>query len=343
VIAIIAVLIALLLPAVQSAREAARRAQCVNNLKQIGLALHNYASANSTFPMASTVIWHNNYGYAAYADWGSWSVHALLLGYLDQQPLYNAANFNLGVWVTPGYPTNQTVALAANNTFICPSDGICPQIPANGLRWGGWNCNYFASAGSSTFPGIQSNKSLPDTNGIFQITAGKVTSFASVTDGTSNTIAFGESLVGQNGPRERFRTGVYPDPPNVGGALFNASSKPALVMQDLATCMKEFQAATRIHGCNKGSRWAVGGVGTSLFNTIVPPSSNDYSFDACTFFTGGGTDGGEYQNANSNHPGGANFAFADGSVHFLKSSISMPTYWALGSRGGGEVLSSDSY
>ena len=81
----------------------------------------------------------------------------------------------------------------------------------------------------------------------------------------------------------------------------------------------------------------------SLFNTIVPPSSTQYPFDACTFFTGGGTDGGEFQNANSNHPGGANFAFADGSVKFIKSTIAMPTYWALGSRAQGEVLSADSY
>jgi len=293
--------------------------------------------------MASTVVWHNNYGYSAYADWGSWSAHALLLGYLEQQPLYNAANFNLGVWITPGYPTNQTVALNFNNTFICPSDGICPLIPSNGLRWGGWNHNYFASAGSSTFPGISSNKSLSETNGLFQITAGKVTSFSSVTDGTSKTNAFGEALIGQNDARNRFRTGVFPDPPNAGGALLYASSNPKLVIQDLETCMAAYQAGTRLNGCNKGSRWAVGGVGTSLFNTIVPPSSSQYPFDACTFFTGGGTDGGEYQNANSNHPGGANFAFGDGSVHFIKSSISMPTYWALGSRNGGELLSSDSY
>src|SRR5262245_44254261 len=89
VIAIIAVLIALLLPAVQAAREAARRAQCVNNLKQIGIALHNYHTANNAFPLCDTVAY--SYGYNS--DWGAWSAHALLLGYLEGQPIYNNCNF----------------------------------------------------------------------------------------------------------------------------------------------------------------------------------------------------------------------------------------------------------
>src|SRR5262245_43578287 len=91
VIAIIAVLIALLLPAVQAAREAARRSQCINNLKQIGLDLHNYHSSQNSFPMGMSMAWIADGGY--YADWTNWSAHALLLGYLEQQPLYNAANF----------------------------------------------------------------------------------------------------------------------------------------------------------------------------------------------------------------------------------------------------------
>src|SRR4051794_24175859 len=154
VIAIIAVLISLLLPAVQSAREAARRAQCSNNLKQIGLALHNYASTHTTFPLSKTSAWHNNYGYPTIADWGTWSAHSLLLGYMEQVPLYNACNFNVCVWLYPGYAMNLTVFLNHNNTFLCPSDGSSGHIPDDNIRWGGWNTNYFASVGSTVIPGI---------------------------------------------------------------------------------------------------------------------------------------------------------------------------------------------
>src|SRR5271165_317433 len=109
VIAIIAVLIALLLPAVQSAREAARRIQCTNNLKQIGLALHNYHSAVGSFPLGTTVAWARPGGnfkeYTVY----TWSTQALMLPYLEQTNLYNAANFNVTAQaVQPGLAMNST-------------------------------------------------------------------------------------------------------------------------------------------------------------------------------------------------------------------------------------------
>src|SRR6516165_1694166 len=147
VIAIIAVLIALLLPAVQSAREAARRAQCINNLKQIGLALHNYHTANDKFPMACSKnpLWGagDTDGDWGYGRWTGWSAQALLLGYMEQTPLYNAANFALGpgtAGATLGSLPNSTIYNTVISSFRCPSDPY-----ANFDR----NNSYNASIGST--------------------------------------------------------------------------------------------------------------------------------------------------------------------------------------------------
>ncbi len=159
VIAIIAVLIALLLPAVQSAREAARRAQCTNNLKQIGLALHNYHTGMMSFPPGGA---YTSGGYSApfySVGWGTWSAQALLLGYMEQQPLYNAANFSWVVGFGPAFAINSSVSTAILAAFVCPSDGISPQKPSGTWgnaaslscwQWTGATSNYFASAGTST-------------------------------------------------------------------------------------------------------------------------------------------------------------------------------------------------
>src|SRR4051812_47782341 len=126
VIAIIAVLIALLLPAVQAAREAARRSQCVNNLKQMGLALHNYHSVHDSFPLGES----KNVATAGGGinAWDGWSAQGLMLGAMEQMQLYNAINFN---FVPRDYtfgPTNTTVSYSVVATFICPSD---PQMLQN--------------------------------------------------------------------------------------------------------------------------------------------------------------------------------------------------------------------
>src|SRR3954452_4745359 len=190
VIAIIAVLIALLLPAVQAAREAARRSQCVNNMKQIGLALHNYHSVNDTFPPAALPT-YNATTKANIAN-GSFSAQARLLGGLEQMALYNSANFShVCVNAAPGSAINSTVTLSRLNVFLCPSatppswniiklTGVTARAPGN---------NYFASWGSGLeFDGT---KTAGPPNGVFQY-GGASFGLRDITDGSTNTIAFGE-------------------------------------------------------------------------------------------------------------------------------------------------------
>jgi prepilin-type processing-associated H-X9-DG protein len=97
-------------------------------------------------------------------------------------------------------------------------------------------------------------------------------------------------------------------------------------------------------GSERGNQWYKGYVGITRFNTIVPPNSQQFPWSTCIFGTGGASAGNSnFVNANSQHPGGCNFLFADGSVRFLKDSISRNIYWSLGTRANGEVVSSDSY
>jgi prepilin-type processing-associated H-X9-DG protein len=340
------VLIALLLPAVQSAREAARRAQCSNNLKQIGLAMHNYHTGHGTFPLGGTytAAYSNTYS----AGWGTWSAHGMMLGFLEQQPLYNAANFSWGVGMYVSWGINSTVSLAIVNTFICPSDGLSP-IPTNNGIWSGETNNYMASIGTSTTYGPGT-----DTTGVFT-QAYRAYGVQNIIDGTSNTIAFGESLIGDNTIEQvKWRDGPVLTTPSAtckGGwcGVYDVSTNYAGVVTDLNACAQGFatQQSSGAGAYNqKGFRWAEDDGGFGIFNTVVPPNSTTWPFNWCAVARSrpnSNASDGQYLGATSNHPGGCNFLFGDGSVRFLKSSISIKTYWALGTKANGEVISSDSY
>ncbi len=350
VIAIIAVLIALLLPAVQSAREAARRAQCTNNLKQIGLGMHNYHTSIGTFPMGGP---YNATGYGYNSGWGTWSAQALMLGYLEQMPLYNAANFSWAVGMSRAFPTNSSVSTTILNVFICPSDGISPVKPSGTwgsaaslscFQWTGMTNNYLASMGTTTsYGGLNS-----DTTGIFT-QGGRVYGLQNITDGSSNTIAFGESLVGDGTiATVKWRDGPVLTKKGVATSLMDVSTNPAGVTTDLQACAVGLMAqkSTGVGSQNqKGFRWAQDDGGFGVFNTIVPPTSTQYPFAWCAMgrTKGSNASDGPYQCTSSNHPGGCNFLLCDGSVRFLKSSLALTTYWALGTKANGELLSADSY
>ena len=349
VIAIIAVLIALLLPAVQSAREAARRAQCLNNLKQISLAMHNYHQAQGSFPMGNGLAYTIGGSGPYITEWGTWGCLAFMLPFLEQQPIYNATNFSWNAWWSytggPSGPSwdgtrvNSTVFRTNLKTFMCPSDGLWAQNICNN--------NYAGSFGTTTIAAWRSSTGVFAHRSTYGI--------SDVTDGTSYTIAYSEALVGdESRPNQPvpYRASLCPTSNmagTTGGAnngYLDANQNPANVILDLNTCSQNFVAgnAAITSDQDKGYTWTSGQLGIGMFNTIVPPNSDKWKWSACRFgCVGCGADDGQYNNATSNHPGGVNAAMADGSDRFIKSSIQMQTYWALGTRDNGEAISADQY
>lgn len=295
VIAIIAVLIALLLPAVQAAREAARRIQCCNNLKQIGLALHNYHDAVGAFPpgyLSRLGPDGDNIG----PGWG-WA--AMILPQIEQSPLFNSVNFSLAIET----PANQTARLTKVNAFICPSDAsfraqfTVVDDSTSSTTLGSPICDVassdyvgcFGTGDVSDIPGRDRGEGLFFRNRSVRI--------AEITDGTSHTLAVGEKS-------QNLARGTWT------GAISNA-----------AVTITELQA--------EGGLSPEGGGALVLSHTGELDGPNSKPAHADQFW--------------ARHPGGAQFAFADGSVRFIKEKRPLAILQALATRQGGEVISADSY
>ena len=300
VIAIIAVLIALLLPAVQAAREAARRIQCVNNLKQIGLAVHNYHDSRGALPGAELVQ-------------GSSSFSALthLLPTMEQSTLYDALNFSL----VNGDVANTTVAKSTVSTFICPSD-VGDAHPEFGAP-----TNYMADMGSwivwqsATGP----NTGLAPPNGVFY--GNSATRFAEITDGLANTAIFSERILA-----DFSLTHVSPI-----GDVFFSPAQPTTIVDAVAACNAiNIYDPSSAFPLFMGAPW-VNGQHVCLH--VTGPNTR-----SCGFFTALRA----IMPASSHHAGGVNLLNGDGSVRFVKDSIAIATWRALGTRNGGEVISADS-
>src|SRR5208283_2520719 len=333
VIAIISVLIALLLPAVQSAREASRLAHCVNNLKQIGLALHNYEQAMGVFPpgYVSSIDPKDVTPCTSDLETGSgvdlgtgWACGSMILPFLEQQPLYSSINFNLSV----AYPDNDTYSLTALAVYLCPSDdgpSVVPVFddppdPANPTSYSGthivdklsrgnyvgmWGLGEICAQSGAT----DAINNLPNPLGPQGQHAGifyrnSATKVAAITDGLSNTI-----IVGERSHNLSYVTWVAR---SINGWL----GKTSLV-----------EGGTDQFNPSPEECWTQIMGPAGLENpprTINNPVAHveDYW---------------------SMHPSGANMLFGDGSVHFLKNTINPTTWQSLATRANGEIISADSY
>jgi len=361
VIAIIAVLIALLLPAVQAAREAARRAQCTNNLKQLGLAVHNYLSAQNSFPPMlenkSTALVNSgvdtNGSYNWVLDWT-----AALLPQLEQQPLYNALNWSWGGGWSPPAPPNSTVMYTKVASMLCPSENArVPGYAPQGYK------NYVSNMGGppviNAWTGILVPMQ-PSPNNNPGAPTGYINSNCStfgvegVTDGTSNTAMFSECILGTGpaantvtiGTTSRKTTYLFPSGLNFGPDLGATGGSSAI--QFVQTCQALPATTVGFGGLpgGSGNMWISGNAGSGTiwdsYNHWLPPNTLgcDNANDGNTGGYGSEQDG---EPPSSNHPGGVNVCMGDGHVQFIKNSISLQAWWGLGTRAGGEILSSDQY
>jgi len=353
VIAIIAVLIALLLPAVQAAREAARRSQCVNNLKQLGLAMHNYVSANSLLPPVHI----DNPNYNGAPPYQNCSQLVRLLPYLEQQPAYNSWNMSFGARWNDNSPiqyevVQATVLVMQVSSFLCPSDPYpgssgtenvggqtrligASNYPANfGLNRRINNCPPGNPGGGNWVPNGP-NYIATNWDGAIKRPVG----LQNFLDGTSNTVIFSEwvkgpaALPGKNGLGMVYGLGSTTGT-GLNSDAFDTDFKILQACKNTLTT-----TANQAQGW-KGEWWAWSG--NSIYSHTVTPNTT-----ACAYGDINPTEGGRpsitLYNASSLHPGGVNVLFMDGSVKFVKSTVNYQAWYAIATPDGNETVSADSY
>jgi prepilin-type N-terminal cleavage/methylation domain-containing protein/prepilin-type processing-associated H-X9-DG protein len=358
VIAIIAVLIALLLPAVQAAREAARRSQCVNNLKQIGIAIHNYHSANNCLPPSGER--GGGTTFAGETNQQTVSMKTRLLPLLEQQQVFNA--FNFAVFPGPaGVAGDRGIGGAMNFSaystkiaaFLCPSDanpGDTGTTTVNGVSLPIPSSNYPNSVGSNR--AFNQNRWVPTGPAYYMGWDSYIRdtlAFEDASDGTANTVIFSEWVKG-TGNINQDGLGMVYDAGSLccDGGLGYASTAPANANLQMSQ-MCQTNGKTRVFAF-KGHFWHLMDPGRGgVYSCVNPPNTK-----SCTY-SDGGYSGTSFPlpmdndavdtmiGASSMHPGGLNVLMMDGSVRFVKNSVNYNTWIAIHSLEGGEVVSADSY
>jgi prepilin-type N-terminal cleavage/methylation domain-containing protein/prepilin-type processing-associated H-X9-DG protein len=326
VIAIIGVLVALLLPAIQSARESARRTQCLNNLKQLGVALHNYVSAKQHFPpgsVAKTYAGEPSHPQTFYR----WSSLAHLLPHMENSAVRDLLDISLPLYMPDaGYPIaekNKAGVAQVLAEFLCPSDVGQPVKQ----DWG--PTNYVACAGNGAGGGTPFN-----TNGVFYVNS--ETTFAKIGDGSSHTAAMAESLLGEDTPLDAMS--------GFGSATPERSYKFSLgfsAISDLtdARCNGSSNFNSTIGNGNdpRGFAWCSGEYRCALYNHYYSPNASEYdcitsvtvdpSIPPKRLYAAYG-----WRTARGAHPGGVNVLLADGSVQFTANNVDPPVWRSLSTR-----------
>jgi type II secretory pathway pseudopilin PulG len=324
VIAIIGILVALLLPAIQAAREAARRTQCVNNLKQLAIGVANYESTFKKFPRYS----YTSYGSAGTASqWEGFSVHTMLLPFIEEQGVWDQFLTAYGActeleegWRSPATNIFVPVRRTRVTTFRCPSDAA--------LRFGAdTGNNNYPVCGGATYNVWSGNQSQQ--NGVFS--ANWERTQADILDGTANTLLFGEQLVGDN------NNALYTPGDVVRGIAYsgNVMFPTGADLVTYGTACSTAAAIANQHSHN-GREWICVQPTQTVFNAIATPN---WQYPTCQNCTGcGWMDSNGFFPARSRHPGGANHALADGSVHFITNDVNLDTYQWLGARDDGQPI-----
>ena len=335
VIAIIGILIALLLPAVQAARESARRSQCVDNLKQLGIAANNYHDVHKCLPFGKGPSYPAGPSYQAAAAppvYARWSQHAMLLPMLEQGPLYDSLDFRFPP-ATPGMAgvinfmppysnpsgRNNVACTVRVPVFLCPSDGT-PVDP----NWPGQN-NYVANQGSWLCDRLGS----ADPNAI--VSPGEVQTgvfyylsqvgFANILDGTTNTAFFSEKLRGNGSPNPR--SDMFVIPPQTS------------LLATWQTCSNINPVTATPLTSKWGYSWCMGENCCTQYNHVAVP--NQYTCGG-TGFPGTMSNMAMQVSPASNHPAGVNLCMGDGSVRFINDGVDLLTWRALGTVQGAESM-----